>query len=105
MALSMKQLDERLSIIEDVVSDLATRVNRVEEEFAYPVKLAVGVTQDDLAELRIAVINALYNQRSQGAYNMAKGLEQKYFGGVNQQVVGDQVLTTDSLSSASKGEK
>jgi len=80
--LSLKQLDERLKIVEESV---------------------VGPGPEYFDDILVAVINALYALRSQGAYKMAKMLEQKYFGGRDMREIGDRLSFSADLYSATKG--
>ena len=107
MASSMKQLEEQVSRLFDDIEDLADRLKAIEEEYVYPTGYATSqevVTQEDLYEMRVATINALYNQRSQGAHNMAKALELKYFDGEDVQEIGDRIIKHADLHSAGKKE-
>jgi hypothetical protein len=82
----------------------------LEEKVAYLEKdsdSAAEVSPDasDVAwrdELMVAVINALYNQRSAGAYNMAKALEAKYFEGRDMREIGDAFVAEKDLYSAGR---
>ena len=95
MALSMKQLDSRISALENSVDE---RLKVLEEAGA----AAQVETPEYVQELLVAVINSLYNQRSAGAYNMAKKLEEKYFDGKNLREIGDEFIKTGDLYSATK---
>ena len=78
-SLTMKALDERLRVLEE--------------------REQVGVPPEWLDDVLRAVVAALYQLRSQGAYNMAQELEGKYFpGGVD--VAGDVYTTASSLKTA-----
>jgi hypothetical protein len=78
--LSMKMLDERLSGLEEVVF--------LESFGARP--------PEWLDDVLRAVIGALYQARQQGAYNMAKELEAKYFpDGLD--AIGDELTTASGL--------
>ena len=89
--LSMKFLLERIERLED-------HIRQIELDTTRPVE----ATQPEwLEDILVASINALYNQRSQGAYKMAKNLETKYFEGRNMKEIGDQLsLSADLYSSA-----
>jgi len=105
MALSMKQLDERLIVLEEAVAAQAIAIKAIQEEYTYPKQYAgAAVTQEDMQDLRVATINALYNQRSQGANNMAKALEAKYFDGADVREIGDEFVTPSTLWSATKSQ-
>ena len=83
-SLTMKALDARLRVLE--------------EQDEYPLMM-VDAPPEWLDDVLQAVVAALYQLRSQGAYNMAKELEGKYFpGGVD--VSGDVFTTASSLKTA-----
>ena len=90
--LSMKVLAERLDRIED-------HIRQIELDTTRPTEVARPEWADDIL---VASINALYNQRSQGAYQMAKALEKKYFDGRNMQEIGDRLSLSADLYSATK---
>ena len=72
MSTEVKQtLTTRMDVLED-------RVRQMELSSTEP---GASASYEDLQEIRSAVINALHGLRSQGAYNLAKGLEDKYFDG------------------------
>ena len=80
--LSLKQLDERVKILEaDATADLG-----------YP-----AAPPEWLGDVLVGVIAALRQLRQQGAYNLAIELEEKYFpdGGVD--TVGDELTTASGL--------
>jgi hypothetical protein len=80
--LSMKMLDERLRVLE--------------EEKEFPLVTLVDAPPEWLDDVLRAVIGALYQARQQGAYNMAKELEAKYFpDGLD--AVGDELTTASGL--------
>jgi len=91
--LSLKSLNERVTTLEDWVQAPI---------IAPATEVPVGPDPEYFNDILVATINALYVTRSQGAYNIAKALEQKYFDGVNQKVAGDELLKSGSLSSAAK---
>ncbi len=115
--LSMKFLLERIERLEDhirqieldstrpteVDSDIREKLveleKRVYEQIEYPPQQTFPEWAEDIL---VASINALYNQRSQGAYNMAKALERKYFEGRNIQEIGDRLSLSADLYSATK---
>ena len=76
--LSMKQLDERLKVLEEL--------ERVE-----------GAPPEWLDDVLLGVITALRQMRQQGAYTLSNELEAKYFpdGGVEE--IGDALTITSGL--------
>ena len=90
MSTEVKQtLTTRMDVLED-------RVRQMELSSTEP---GASASYEDLQEIRSAVINALHGLRSQGAYNLAKGLEDKYFEGQDVRGVGDLATTTAILKS------
>ena len=79
---------QRLSVIED-------RLRQMELSSTEP---GASASYEDLQEIRSAVINALHGLRSQGAYNLAKNLEEKYFEGKDIRGIGDMATTTSLRS-------
>ena len=82
-------ISQRLSVIED-------RLRQMELSSTEP---GASASYEELQEIRSAVINALHGLRSQGAYNLARGLEEKYFEGQDVRGVGDLATTTAILKS------
>ena len=80
--LSLKQLDERLKILEEDAS----------ADLAYP-----AAPPEWLDDVLVGVINALFQIRQQGAYNLAKELEAKYFPDSGVESVGDRLTTSSDL--------
>jgi hypothetical protein len=81
--LSMKQLDERLQVLEEPQDmsgdspDLYTRVAALEQEM--PAQFEFGVPGPDFLYIVEALIEALHGVRLAGAHNFALALEAKYF--------------------------
>ena len=80
--LSLKQLDERLKVVEGLVE---TPVVTAAEDPEW------------LDDVLVGVINALFQIRQQGAYNLAKELEAKYFPDSGVESVGDRLTTSSDL--------
>ena len=80
--LSLKQLDERLKVVEGLVE---TPVVPAAEDPEW------------LDDVLVGVINALFQIRQQGAYNLAKELEAKYFPDGGVESVGDRLTTSSDL--------
>ena len=91
--MSEKTLKERVVELED----------RVEGLYAFEQRQLQRDTPEYAEDLLVACINALYNQRSQGALTMAKRLEAKYFEGRDMQEIGDRLTTSGDAWSATKG--
>ncbi len=81
-------LTARMDALED-------RVRQMELSSTEP---GASASYEDLQEIRSAVINALHGLRSQGAYNLAKNLEEKYFEGKDIRGIGDMATTTSLRS-------
>ena len=82
--LSLKQLDERLWALEEIVDHIT--------EVEYP-----SASPEWLDDVLVGVINALFQIRQQGAYNLAKELEAKYFPDSGVESVGDRLTTSSDL--------
>ena len=85
------RLDERLDSVDDHIRQIELDSTRPSDVPEYA------------EDLMVASINALYAQRSQGAFTMAKSLEQKYFGGRDMQEIGDRLTSSGDLWTATKG--
>ena len=128
MALSMKQLDERITDLEGEIKWLKDNVanlwlgggknsERITELVEKSERTDDHIRQIELDESRpqgtpeyvnellVAVISSLYQQRSQGSYKMAKELENKYFNGVDVRAYGDRVTEAGDLLSATVTEE
>ena len=100
--MSMKLLAERIEVLGERIERLEDHIRQIELDSTRPIEVARPEWADDIL---VASINALYNQRSQGAYKMAKALEKKYFDGHDQQTIGDQLsLSTDLYSAGRENE-
>ena len=93
--LSMKYLLERIERLED-------HIRQIELDSSRPTNVERPEWADDIL---VASINALYNQRSQGAYNMAKALERKHFEGRDMQEIGDRLSLSADLFSAGRDDE
>ena len=80
--LSMKELDVRLKAVEDIV---------------YSLDSSQSAPPEWLDDVLKGVINALFQLRQQGAYNLALELEAKYFPDGGVETVGDQFTTSSGL--------
>ena len=100
--LTLKVLEGRLNRLKREVEE---RLDRVEDHVR---QIELDSSRPDTPEyaedLLVACINALYNQRSQGAQTMAKRLENKYFAGRDMQEIGDRLTTSGDAWSATKGQ-
>ena len=91
---------KRLDALEKRFGELE---ERVEALLGFEQYQRIGIeTPEYINELMVATINSLYNQRSQGAYNMAKRLEEKYFEGKDLREIGDRFVVTGELYSGGK---
>jgi len=99
--LTLKILAGRL---DNADSALSLRLDRVEDhirQWELDSTRPKAGTPEYVEELVVVCINVLYNQRSQGAWTMAKQLEATYFEGRNMQIIGDRVTEAADLLSAS----
>ena len=87
--LSLKQLDERLIAVEEALQALWTAFENA--------TIAVVDAPEWLDDVLVGVINALFQIRQQGAYNLAKELEAKYFPDSGVESVGDRLTTSSDL--------
>ena len=97
--LTMKALDERLGRVEEEVADIHLAIQNIANRIPKSAE-----TPEYARDMLVACINALKNQRSQGALRMAQGLEDKYFEGEDMQEIGDRLTDTGGIWSATKGQ-
>ena len=85
--LSLKQLDERLKAVENLI---------------YAPGVSIDAPPEWLDDVLLGVITALRQLRQQGAYTLAEELEAKYFpDGVD--AIGDELTTASGLNRSRSG--
>ena len=105
--LTMKILEGRLNRLkretEERLDRLEDHIRQIELDSARPDTSVVSDTPEYARDILVASINALKNQRSQGALRMAQELENKYFDGEDMQEIGDRLTDSGGIWSATKG--
>lgn len=99
-----KILKEQHVVLRDLALEVAELRDRVEGLYGFEQNQRVLETPEYAEDILVASINALYNQRSQGALTMARQLEEKYFEGRDMQQIGDRLTRSGDLYTATKKE-